>query len=258
MLDHPKTARILVREEISSAALRRLAPASVRDKMEICPDMAFLLEPDTARAADPRISRLPRPRLALTVREWDFPEAGTREEKRHARDGYLQAVRAAALHVVLKRRGSVVLVPHTRGPGAFEDDRIVSRRLWDRLAKDLPPDRKVFLDLPDETAPEDLLSLYAGMDVVLATRTHSAIFALLAGTPAVSVHYQPKGRGIMAMLGLAGRSLSIAGLGEAALIEALDAALDDDGESRRRVAARIAILREEISACLRTALKRAL
>ena len=48
------------------------------------------------------------------------------------------------------------------------------------------------------------------MDLLIATRFHSAILALISGVPVLSVNYQPKSSGMMKTLGLERYSVDIA------------------------------------------------
>lgn len=93
----------------------------------------------------------------------------------------------------------VVWFPQCRGPGSLEDDREVIRQMiaWcpansqiesHELAGDLP------LGL--------MWACYGCMDALIATRMHSAIFALCQGVPVVAISYLYKTEGIMAELGL--------------------------------------------------------
>jgi colanic acid/amylovoran biosynthesis protein len=255
LLEHPRTAGILVREPFSRAWLFSGLSAGARGKVESCPDMAFRLDPPRSDSDDPCLAGLPRPRLALTVRDWDYPEAATPAERRELKGCYLPAVRDAALEFVSRRGGGAAVVAHTRGPGDFENDRIISRRLWGLLKRSLPAERLRLVDLPDDTPPERFLELYASADVVLATRMHSAIFALLAGTAAVSVHYQPKGPGVMSMLGLEEYSLPISRPDPAALAGALGSALDAMPGLRTRLSDRIAGFRADIEDKIRAVLR---
>jgi len=255
LLGHRWTVRIFVRESSSGDQIGGFVPDSVRKKIEICPDMTLWLRPGDREADDPALAGLPRPLLLLTVRDWDFPEAGMLEEREALKRRYLRAVADAACRFVSRTGGSLAVVPHTRGPGDFEDDRIVSGRLWASLKDALPRTRSRLVVFPGYTPPTRFLGLYASADLVLATRTHSAVFALLSGTPAVSIHYQPKGSGIMGMLGLGEYSFPISGLNPDSLAEAMDSVLNRRTEIRPRLAERFASLRSEIESKIRSSLK---
>jgi colanic acid/amylovoran biosynthesis protein len=253
-LRHPKTAKIFVRENLSYDALLRLGDPRLRKKMELCPDMAFYLKPEERDAPpDPSISGLPRPRIIMTLRRWDFPQGRTSGEKRALGANYLAAFRDVARTIVQTWKGSVVILPHTRGPGAFEDDSIISRGFWEELRRDIPESRLVFVPLPGNVSPFRMMDLYALADAVLGTRTHSAIFALLRGVPAVSVYYQPKGLGMMEALGLADHCLSIADLSAAELLKKTEDVLRRAVEVRRTAQEKISALRPIMEAKLRSA-----
>lgn len=246
LLGHPRTARILVRESISAEATARTLPAAARARIELCPDMVFGLLPGPLSGAGWGLEAMPPPRLIVSVRDWDFPEAANGADRRRRRESYLESVQAAVLRFGRESQGSIMIVPHTRGPGDFEDDRIISRILWKRMRKNLPAGRLALLDPPDETSPLSLISLYARADLILATRTHSALFGLLAGRPVVSIHYQPKGLGIMGSVGLAARTLPIADCDAASLLRTLEEAAGQTEAEAARIAERIGQLREEI------------
>lgn len=53
-----------------------------------------------------------------------------------------------------------------------------------------------------DLGPSDLSHLYGAMDLFIASRLHSAIFALLSGTPSLSLAYQPKTIGTFNLVGL--------------------------------------------------------
>jgi polysaccharide pyruvyl transferase WcaK-like protein len=76
-------------------------------------------------------------------------------------------------------------------------DASASRSLFGRL----PPDRTVFID--DRLTPEELIALFASATIVCTGRLHSAIFATISGTPAISVGIDgTKNEGIYRSIGL--------------------------------------------------------
>lgn len=245
MLSHPETAAIMVRESLSAEALARLLPAAAREKISLCPDLAFRFEPRPV-VGGPRLDGWPRPRLVVALRDWDFPEASGPSEKDRLRRRYLESVRSAVARFARARGGSVVLVPQTRGPGDAEDDRVITRELQDCLRADLPADRLAVHELPATAGPDVFPALYAQADLVLAARTHAALFGLLAGRPVVSIHYQPKGLGIMASLGLARQTLPIAKLEGPRLQRTLEEAAEQTEAGTARILCRISALKEEI------------
>ena len=77
------------------------------------------------------------------------------------------------------------------------------------------------MNLP--TDPALLKALYGHMDIFVATRMHSGIFALTMGIPTLFVGYLHKTRGLVEMLGLEPWFLDIRTMTEADLFDRLEA-----------------------------------
>jgi colanic acid/amylovoran biosynthesis protein len=84
------------------------------------------------------------------------------------------------------------------GPSAAHDDRDVSRRVVERLRQQTS---KVGL-LDDFRDAPAIKAAYQRMDCIIASRMHTAVFALSAGVPVVLIGYQPKSCGMMELFGL--------------------------------------------------------
>jgi polysaccharide pyruvyl transferase WcaK-like protein len=57
--------------------------------------------------------------------------------------------------------------------------------------------------MADNLSPEELMAVYGGLELVVATRLHSVILSVDAGTPPLHLVYErEKGVGIMRRLGL--------------------------------------------------------
>ena len=97
-------------------------------------------------------------------------------------------------------KATVLIIPHTKGPTVMEDDLPESKRLYDLVQhRGLAEVRLVDEDL----SMDNLLDLYSSLDVLIGTRFHSVIFALLCGVPSIAISYvSPKAPGIMRMLDL--------------------------------------------------------
>jgi colanic acid/amylovoran biosynthesis protein len=249
--------KILARERASfDAVAGLLAGTGGRDKIGLCPDMA--LDPEGYRTFSSGtpvdLSALPRPVVAVTLRRWDFPGARGGGEVRVRRAAYLQAMADACRHVALAMGGSIVIFPQSRGPGIFEDDRIISGMLRERLAGDIPGDRLVSVALPDSAAPATILGLLSQTDLIVATRFHSAIFGLIAGIPVISIGYQPKAGGIMAWLKLGHFSLEIDRIRAEEIIGLAGEILDDANGVRKVIRTNVSVLQGELRGTLRTAL----
>jgi polysaccharide pyruvyl transferase WcaK-like protein len=170
--------RVYVREEISQARCRDLLGIP----SEVIPDIAFLFDQVPALPATGVIG--------FTVREYDFPEADDPEE---ARRRYRTSI-VDAINEVLRREPGlrVVFVPQV------VDDIATGAALRSQLEQ---PDRAEVM--ADNLSPEELMAVYGGLELVVATRLHSVILSVDAGTPPLHLVYErEKGVGIMRRLGL--------------------------------------------------------
>ena len=142
--------------------------------------------------------------------------------------------------------GSVVIFPQVKGPGDFENDRIISRQLWDQIKESLPRENLLFLDHPDPLSPFYVIDLLSQVDLIIATRFHSAIFALISGIPVLSITYQPKSKGIMSMLGLERFSVDISELNSEGILKLVRELLSHSFEIHREIEERIQHIRKVI------------
>ena len=208
LLNNEKALRVYAREDISQDFLERLLNVDTA-KIELCPDMAFYLSQEDYSGADRVSLNLPGPVVALTLRNWNFPEIKSKREKEKKNDDYLQCLEEVCRRIYERWQCSFCVFPQVRGPGRFEDDRDISLKFWSRLQQIIPDEKRKFLNPGHVISPYWLLHLLAQTDLIIATRFHSAILALIAGTPAIAITYQPKSLGMMRMLNLERFSIDI-------------------------------------------------
>jgi colanic acid/amylovoran biosynthesis protein len=240
--------KIFAREQRSADFLRDLIlDARTRDKVEICPDLAFLLEERSPKATPPEdVFPLRKPVVALTLRAWDFPEASGRAERRKLGRRYFDELELFCAHIIKKRRGAILIYPQAKGPGSFEDDRPISREFWARLQRTLPSADIHYFPGDGPTSLSAAEAHLARADLVLATRLHSAILALIRGVPAPAIGYQPKTGSIMARLGLDRYSFEIDRFKASDLTAAADDILDAPAAFRDRLRPRLAAVKNEV------------
>lgn len=218
--------RVLVREQESLAFLQSLLGCRVAEqRLALCPDLAFAFDRRDNEPLCDEVRGLPRPILAVTVREWHFPHCRCAAERRTRREAYLAGVSETCQSFQASFGGSVLVVPQARGPGRAEDDRTISQELVERLVGNRLEGRVRMASIEDDAPPQRVFRLIAAADLVLATRFHSAIFACLAGIPFVALGYQPKTAGIMAMLALEEFAVPITEVSEARLLPLLETLL---------------------------------
>ena len=248
--------KVLTRERGSFDFLNSLLEQrDEKARVRMCPDMAFFL-PGEERRMDEGVSiDLPRPRIAVTVREWHFPETkkGKRAERRKA---YLSACRKVCERVFKILRGSILIFAQARGPGAFESDVPLSRSLFYGLRQVIPDTHLSFVELPLVVSPFFIINLLSRVDLIIATRFHSAIFALLSGVPAISIGYQPKSKGAMELLDLENYCIDIAEVEAGELFGLVEDILGDRDAISRNILKKVDLLRGdmegELQSCFRS------
>lgn len=190
-----RSALVAAREYHS---LRLLAAIGLRRRVLVLPDLAFTAREAPAQALDAAIPGFAalradgRPLVGLTLMDWGGQNPGFQNQR-----GYETAVLALVRHLRDRYQARIVLFSQCCGPTAAQDDRRIARRIAAAAGQ---PDALVLIDaaLP----PEVLKAAYRQMDALVATRMHSAIFALSSGVPTLAIGYLHKSIGIMEMLGL--------------------------------------------------------
>ncbi|MEM3658413.1 MAG: polysaccharide pyruvyl transferase family protein [Candidatus Hadarchaeum sp.] len=193
-------ARIgFVREPISRFELERcgLQP----EKYPLIPDMAFAFPSASTEEAKEwlresehiDIGAQDRPLMGVTLIDWAGQNNNFKFQQRY------EVACATAIRLFLERWGGrVFFFPQVCGPLKIQDDRIVMRRVM----KLLPDSDHHCILIENQPPPRILKALYGFMDIFIATRLHSAIFAWSQGVPSVVISYQPKTMGVAQMLGL--------------------------------------------------------
>lgn len=237
LLEGTSVLYVFAREEISYHLLRQMLGQPKEARIGLCPDMAFYLA--AGELSLPRGDEAPeaaRPTLVMNLREWAFPGA---RDPAARREGYMQAMLAAAHHFVRHYGGQVVVVPQALGPDPAEDDRGICEEFC-RRARTLPAAAQaVHYRDPETSSLTEYLALLAGARLLVGTRLHSCILALLSGVPALSVGYQYKSQGTLDLLGLGHLNLDIQDLEADRLLALVEATMDRHQELRQEIGQRV-------------------
>jgi colanic acid/amylovoran biosynthesis protein len=219
-------------------SLDLLAAIGLRRRVLVLPDLAFALaDTSTTLAAYPELERAlqhaARPLIGLTLMDW-----GGQNPTFQNQAGYEAAILALIAHVRQSYGATVMLFAQCYGPVAAQDDRRIARRI---AAQAGPADSVVLVDqaLPAEA----LKAAYRQLDALVATRMHSAIFAMSAGVPTLAIGYLHKSIGIMEMLGLERYALEIDSLDAQRLCAAFDHLWAERPAVRQQLDSRIPVMR---------------
>jgi len=238
VLTHPRTVAICPREDISEAFVRELIGTDDCGKVALCPDVCFQFEPDGAAVAEAEaVAELPRPVVGVTLREWMFPRAESGAARMRLRENFMRTLAAVARRVTGQLGGSVIVIPQVWGPGADEDDRLISDEFIARLrGADADAGARLRLVSSAEVlSPSALVGIISQLDALIGCRFHSCIFAFLAGTPAICIGYQHKSEGTMQMLGLGRYWLEMSDVDERELGGLLQDLLDNGPRVRSEI-----------------------
>lgn len=254
LLASERIRHVFAREPISLSVLSDLLPAAAaKSKLRFCPDMAFYYSPGLA-AAPACIPNQSRPRLALALRDWDFPGWKTRSSKKEKRDDYLDGVLAACQALHRQHGACISIFSQAQGPNLAEDDRRMSAFIYDRLRDSIPATDLRSFPPPDGAAPDAFIRLLGQSDLLITSRLHAAIFAFLAGIPAVVIGYQHKSRGVLQSLGLESCFLSIEEMHGQSLLHLCEDVLHDAEAWRMTISRSLAGMRETIERTIQSAL----
>lgn len=176
---------IMVRDQRSHDAVSALGVPSGR--LHVVGDAAFApLRPPPGEVR-PQPGRGRPLRVALSVREWGH---FSRNDPTTAMERYLAAVAALCEHLLDAHGAHMTFISTCQGlPAYWADD----ARVADRVVATLPKRVRehVVVDRRYHT-PSELQRILGEFDLVVATRMHVAILAMMAGTPVVPIAYERK------------------------------------------------------------------
>lgn len=183
------------RESLSAKLLAQIGANEAR--LKVIPDAAWGI----SQAENGPLSNIPLRGLAsgeyivLSLRSLvpaGFPE----EVERRYIDSFCSAIQWA----VTSRKLTVLLVAHTLGPIEDEDDRTITRAVYQALP---PEDAEKVVLCELDLSPQQLCTLYGHAKLVVATRFHAVLLALRGGSPVLAIPYfGVKTQGALSDLGL--------------------------------------------------------
>ena len=212
---------ILLRDKRSYAHVLDLKVP--RDRVRIAPDAAFsLADADLAkRPIDPvRLSK-PRPRVAISVRRWDYFAQCSNQE---GMTRYCDAVVSLTTHLVKHYNADVTFLSTCQGVTGYHDDSQTATAIKESLPADSSP--RVTVDCDFHT-PDELMERLRAFDWVVATRMHFAILALGVGAPVLPIAYEFKTEELYKSFGYDSDVPKVDTLTSESLVSAFDKSVED-------------------------------
>ena len=220
---------IMVREPISKLFIRETLRLD-QVKIQELPDLAFgLLNLPSPEMSQP-LSSAASFSLGITIidRAAQNP-LFTRQQI------YEDAIASAAKKLIDGQNAASYLFVQCYGPSPDQDDRLLVHRFARRLNEF--SDSVMVLD--SFTDSKVVKAYYGHMDCVIATRMHTAVFALLNKVPVILIGYQQKSQGLMETFGLHDYYCDIDEITPDRLIDMVEKALSNRHEIEKQISAQL-------------------
>jgi colanic acid/amylovoran biosynthesis protein len=188
-----KVRPFVVRDEFAREEARDVMSRTAGD-IEVCPDIAFAGWPSSRYIEPAKTGKPSVRRIGIVPMDWTWARTVDRER---ALDAYIAKL-AAVVRNLSHQGFELQLYGHSRIAEMDQDDITVAQRIADTAGADA----NVHVDLAESGDVTELREHFRSVSVVVGTRLHSCIVAMLAGTPAIGLAYQPKSLGTFRLLNL--------------------------------------------------------
>lgn len=201
---------VSLREENSYHVVKKILGADHSHHIHLLPDLSFAAYEQTAQIKlaknNPPKSDLPQ-KIGFTIVDW-------KSDGNDIRSAYKTALQDT-IRFLLGKGSQVVLIPQvTKKWEHFEE--ILQEIITGLNGEET---KKITL-LKGEPTVNELLNIYAQLDLLVATRMHSAIFASTVQTPLIAISYDQGGKwGILEKLGFKDFMIPYSEITSALLIE---------------------------------------
>lgn len=217
-----------LREEASYDEAIELIGDVENPKVVLLPDLSFVV---FDHAKDIKANRVPFPTsthpktIGLTIVDW-------KNEGDVARENYKEVI-ISVIDYYVKAGSNIVIIPQvTKQWEAF--DLLLSEVM------ETGRDMKNISIIKGNPTIFELFSIYSNIDILIATRMHSAIFSAFVGTPLVVIPYDKGGKwNIIKDLGYDSQSISYSTVSTKAIIYAIDNCWNNKDEILRLVNERV-------------------
>lgn len=127
--------------------------------------------------------------ISVSVREWTHTDKDTEVNE------YAETIARISDWLIRQKDMNILFASTcTSLAGYNNDDRVMAARVAKRMEE-----KDSAQILSGEYTPQELVDIYARMDLHIGMRMHSNILAMMAETPVVAIEYQFKTKGLMKM-----------------------------------------------------------
>ena len=181
--------KIFVRENVSYKLLRTIKIP--KHKVEVLPDLALALDFHTQMKEE--FTRSYGFKIGVTI-----IDRGEQYKKFNKQKMYIDELINTSKYLINKLNSSIYLFVQCYGPTIDQNDNLVTSEVFHKLKT---YHNNVYL-LNNFQKPEEIITQLSQMDLIIASRMHTAIFGLISYVPTLLIGYQPKAKGLFALFEL--------------------------------------------------------
>lgn len=237
-LVYSRARLVFVRDEESLSLAEAIGIP--RAKLFYAPDPAFTLEPESKKIAINILQSNGWKPIKYSLGVTVISPMGKSLNSR-AVYNYYKILSEGLIQFALRYEMQIVLFCQVLGPTSQEDDRISTRIVYDKLISTLKKDDVILID--KVLSPSMLKACYGEMNMFVASRLHSGIFAISMGVPTVFIGYLPKTEGMLNSIGLSEYSIDLEDL----TMQNLILRLNDTWERRDVIRKKLKYLEDKLS-----------
>jgi colanic acid/amylovoran biosynthesis protein len=139
---------------------------------------------------------------------------------------YVKSLATSIDLMITRVNANIIFIPQV-----YSQTEIAMMHLIRRLVKNKT--RVVIIE--EDLSPEGVMEIIGCMDLLIGTRMHSDIFALIMGVPVIAIAYEHKTHGIMRMLGLGDWVIDIENINEDILVSKTEELYNSRFEIRKNI-----------------------
>lgn len=184
-----RVTQIFVRDRLSEKYL--LDTGVSPERITVVTDLAFLwrgLAPECFRAREAR----PCANIGVCIRPWPLKDAASVEAT-------IEKAVALVSHLLSTAGNRVTFISTCQGVPGYWDDSALALEVLSRVA---PSEAARCIVDRQRRGPRELIGALGALDAFIGMRLHGCLLAMLGGTPALGLAYEPKTPEIFGQLGL--------------------------------------------------------
>jgi colanic acid/amylovoran biosynthesis protein len=157
-------------------------------------------------------------------------------------NAYIEELIKTIKYILDNNKTNVYLFVQCYGPSSDQNDNIITRSVYQTLRNQYT---NVFL-MNNYENPSVLIEDISQMDLIIASRMHTAIFGITNYIPTILIGYQPKADGLFRLFDLDKYHIPINGIGNGKLTNVVNMALNNHNVYHSKLKANVPIIKKMI------------